>query len=180
MRVGVDTVSSGLDTNQSDRRVLDEVVEGSNSVGSTTDTSNNRVGQLARLLSELRLDLSADDPLEVSHDGGERVWANSGSDQVMRRVQSRNPFSHRLVDGILERLRSSRDRDNLSSVGYSGARCATHRSAKHSDSKDVKLLSSDVLGSHIDNTLHAELSADSSGGDTVLTGSRLGNDSLLS
>lgn len=55
----------------------------------------------------------------------------------------------------------------------------TYISTKHLDSKNVELLSSDVLGSHVDITSHSELGTDGSGGDTVLSGTGLSNNSLF-
>ena len=106
MSLGVNTVSTRLDTDQPDRRVLDEVVECSDGVTASTDTSDDRIRELARFLSKLRLDLPSNDPLEVSNDRGERMRSNSGTDQVVSAVESSDPFSHSLVDSVLQGLGS--------------------------------------------------------------------------
>lgn len=113
VRVGINTVSTSLDTDQSHAWVLDEIVERSDSVTSTSNTGDNRIGQFAGPFGELRLDLAADDSLEVSDNGGEGVRANGGSDEVVRGVETSDPFSHSLVDSVLQRLRSRSNWDDL-------------------------------------------------------------------
>lgn len=58
-------------------------------------------------------------------------------------------------------------------------RRVTHGTAQHSDPEHVQLLSPDILGTHEDDTLHAELGADGRSGNSMLPCTRLGNDSLL-
>lgn len=116
MRIGVNTVSTCLDTNQSNARVLDKVVERSNGVTSTSNTGHNGVGQFTGLLSELRLDFTSDNSLEISDNGGEWVRADSRSDQVVGGIQTSDPFSHCFVDGVFECLRSGSDWHDLASA----------------------------------------------------------------
>jgi hypothetical protein len=55
----------------------------------------------------------------------------------------------------------------------------TYISTKHSDSEDVQFLSPDIFCSHVDITLKTEFGTDSSGSDTMLSGTSLGNDPLF-
>ena len=116
MRVGINTVTSRLDTNQSDTWVLDKVVECSNGITATSDTGDDGVGKFASPLSELRLDFTTNDSLEISNNGGEGVGTDGRSDQVVSSVKTSNPFSHGLVDGVFKCLRSGCDRDDLTLV----------------------------------------------------------------
>jgi hypothetical protein len=54
-----------------------------------------------------------------------------------------------------------------------------HISTEHLDSEDVELLSSDILGTHVDITLQTEFGTDGSGSDTVLSSTSLGDDPLF-
>lgn len=56
---------------------------------------------------------------------------------------------------------------------------AAYLGTEHLDSENVESLSPDVLGSHVNLALHAKLGARRRGGDSVLTGSSLGDDGVL-
>lgn len=113
MELGINTVPARLDTYQPHTLVLDEVIECSNGITATTDTCDDGIGQLALLFRELRLDFAPDDALEITDNGREGVRANSGSNEVVRVIESRHPLAHRLVDGVLERLRARRHGNDL-------------------------------------------------------------------
>ncbi|KAI3484929.1 hypothetical protein L1887_51984 [Cichorium endivia] len=87
MTLRVNTITSGLDANQTHVLVLDKRMEDANRVGSTTNAGNDSVRKLALLLVQLLLDLLADDRLEVAHDRGERMRTNGRTDNVVRVVQ---------------------------------------------------------------------------------------------
>lgn len=186
VQLGVDTVTARLDTNEPDALVPDEIVERSNSITSTSDTRHHGVGQLALLFRQLRLDLSSNDSLEIADNGRERVRANCRSDQVMRVVEPRHPLAHRLIDGVLERLRARRHGNDLDEITSGQVQTqsrapgvGTYITTQHPDTEHVELLPSHVLGAHVNVALHAKLGTDSSSGHTVLSGTRLGNDALL-
>jgi hypothetical protein len=155
-----------------------------NSVRTTTNASNDRIRKLPNRLLHLRLDLGTDDRLEVANDGRERRGTDGGTDEVVRRGEVGDPVAHRLVcskerrvstvneeeekkrtDRILQSPRSARDSDNLR--------------AQHPHPEHVQALPPHVLLTHVDDALEAELGADGSSRDTVLSGSSLGDDALL-
>jgi hypothetical protein len=107
------TISTGFDTDQTNVLLLDKVVERSDGVTSTSDTGDDSIRKLADPLGHLLLDLPSDNSLEITDDGGERVRADGGSDTVVGRLQVGHPFTHGLVDGVLERLRARSDGDDL-------------------------------------------------------------------
>jgi hypothetical protein len=180
------TISTGLDTDQPNILLLDKVVERSDGVTSTSDTGDDGVRKLADLLGHLLLDLPSDDSLEITDDGGERVRTDGGSDTVVGRLQVGHPFTHGLVDGVLERLRAGSDGDDLDQranmvcqfcIRESTRTMPTpHLSSQHPDPEHVQRLPPDILCTHVDNTLHPEPSTGGSGGDTVLSSTRLGDD----
>lgn len=175
------TMSSRLNTNQSDSLIPNEVIECPDGITATSNTCHDSIRQLAPLLRQLRLDLPPDDALEVSHDSWEGVRANGRPDQVMCIFQSCHPLPHRLVDCILEGLCAGCDRDDLLFSGYTGSVSSeTHISAQHLDTENVQLLSSDILGPHVDVACHAELGTNRSRSNTVLASTRLGDDTSLS
>lgn len=158
-------MATGFNTDQSHAGILDKVVKSTDGVGATTDTGNDSIRQLAHLFVHLRLDLSTNNPLEVTDNGGEGVGTDGGANEVMRSVQSSDPISQSLVDSVLQGLGTRRDGDNTAT--------------KHLDPENVQLLPPHILCTHENITLHAKLGADGGGSDTVLTGTRLGDNSSL-
>merc|ERR1712176_898200 len=71
MTLRINTISTSLDTNQTNVLILNERMENADGVGSTTNARDDSVGKLALLLVQLLLHLLADDRLEVAHDRGE-------------------------------------------------------------------------------------------------------------
>ena len=61
----------------------------------------------------LRAGLFADNGLEVSHDSGERVRADGGSDQVMGVHDVGDPVSHGFVDRVFQRAAAGFNRNHL-------------------------------------------------------------------
>mmetsp|Transcript_35969 Transcript_35969/g.94334 ORF Transcript_35969/g.94334 Transcript_35969/m.94334 type:complete len:294 (+) Transcript_35969:675-1556(+) len=87
------------------------------------------------------------------------------SDNVVCRVDVGDPVPHRLVDGVLQRLRSCVHGDALG--------------AQHLHPKDVEGLSPHVLGPHVHDALEPKQCARSGGGDAVLPGPGFSNDPFL-
>lgn len=77
MKLGINTVTTRLDTDKSDTFIPDEIVESSDSVTSTSDTCNDGIWQFTLFLDKLGFDLSTDDSLEITDDGRERVGTDS-------------------------------------------------------------------------------------------------------
>ena len=96
---------------------------------------------------------------------GIRVRADAGADQVVRRLDVRDPVADRLARRLLERLRAELDR--------------AHLGAEQAHPLDVRPLAAHVLGAHVDDALEAEARADGRRRDAVLAGARLGDDPVL-
>lgn len=161
----VDTVTTGLNTEHLDAGVVGEGVEHADGIGTTANAGDDGVGELAALLQHLLLGLVADDGLEGAHNGGEGVRTNGGADDVVGVGKVDDPVAESLVDGVAEGAAAGLDGDDLG--------------AEKLHAEDVESLATDILGTHEDGAFHAELGADGSGGNTVLTGTGLGDNLLL-
>ncbi len=107
------TITTRLNTDQPDALVLDEIVEGTDGVASTSDASHDGIRKFSNLLRELLLDLAANNSLEVADDGRERVGSDSRADAVVSGRKIGDPVTHGLVNGVLESLRSGIDGNDL-------------------------------------------------------------------
>ena len=123
------------------------------------------VGQPALGGEDLLARLVADHALEVAHELGVRRRADARADQVVRRLDVRDPVADRLARRLLQRLRAELDR--------------AHLGAEQVHPLDVRGLAAHVLGAHVDDAVEAEARADRGGGDAVLAGAGLGDDPLL-
>lgn len=161
----VNTVTTGLNTKELDAGVVGEGVEHADGIATTTNAGDDGIGELAALLQHLLLGLVTDDGLEGADNGGEGVRADSGADDVVGIGEVDDPVTESLVDGVAEGAAAGLDGDDLG--------------AEKLHAEDVESLATNVLGTHEDGALHTELGADGSGGDTVLTGTGLGDNLLL-
>lgn len=91
--------------------------------------------------------------------------ANGGADDVVSIGKVDDPVAESLVDGIAEGAAAGLDGNDLG--------------AEKLHAEDVESLATDILGTHEDGALQVELGADGSGGDTVLTGTGLGDNLRL-
>ena len=126
------------------------------------DAGHGEIREPALDREQLRCRLVADPALEVADDRRVRVRAHRRPEDVVRRLDVRDPVAHRLVDGVLERGRPRRHGPDL---GAEGAH------AQH-----VRTLALDVLGAHVDHARQVEQRAGGRGRDAVLAGAGLGDD----
>ena len=159
---GLDPVAGRLDDREADRRLADEPREQADRVRAAADAGEGEVGQPALDASELGRGLVADPALEVAHDRGVRVRAHRRAEDVVGRLDVRDPVAHRLVDRVLERRRAGRDRADLG--------------AQRAHPEHVGPLPLDVLGAHVDDARQVEQRAGRGGRDAVLAGAGLGDD----
>ena len=87
--------------------------------------------------------------------------AGTGADQVVRRLDVRDPVADRLAHRLLEGSRAELDRTKLG--------------AEQPHPLDVGTLPADILRTHVDDAGQPEAGADGRGGDAVLPGSGLGD-----
>jgi hypothetical protein len=129
------------------------------------DARDQHVRQAALHLEDLAARLQADHALEVPHDRGVGMRPHGGADAVVRGVHVRHPVAHRLVDGVLQRARST-------------AHGPDPRSQKFHP-KHVQRLALDVLLAHVDLALEVEQGARRGRGHAVLPGAGLGDHAPL-
>src|SRR5205807_2829872 len=106
-------------------------------------------------LEELRTRLPSDHRLQLTHELRVRSGADARADQVVRRVDIRDPVPDRLARRLLERTRAELDR--------------AHLGAEELHAFDVGPLAPHVLLAHVDDALEAEACADGRRCDAVLT-----------
>ena len=92
---------------------------------------------------------------------GIRVRPHRRAEDVVGRLDVRDPVAHRLVDRVLERRRARRDRADLG--------------AERAHPQDVRALALDVLGAHVDDARQVEQRAGRRGRHAVLAGAGLGD-----
>ena len=91
--------------------------------------------------------------------------ADAGADEVVGRLDVRDPVADRLARRLLQRARAELDR--------------AHLGAEQPHALDVRSLAPHVLGAHVDDALEPEAGADRRRGDAVLARARLGDDPSL-
>ncbi len=122
-------------------------------------------GKPALRVQDLLARLPSDHGLELAHDLRVGVRADARADQVVGRLDVRDPVADRLARGLLERPGAELDR--------------AHLGAEQVHALDVRALPLHVLGAHVDDAVEPEARADGRGGDPVLARARLGDDPLL-
>jgi hypothetical protein len=154
-----------LDTHEPDTCVVDESGEEPDRVRAAADTRDDRVRQPVICLEHLCACLVADHCLQLSHYARVRRRADARADEVVRRLDVRDPVTNRLARRLLQRLRAELDGTDLR--------------AEEPHAFDVRMLAPDVLGAHVDDALEAEASAHRRRRDPVLAGAGLGDDAPL-
>ena len=158
----IEALAGGLDADQRDPLVVDEVGENADRVRSAADAGDDRVGQAAFDGEDLLARFLADDPLEFAHHQRKGVRPGDGAEQVMRVGEARRPVAQRLVDGVLERLRPP------AVTGITSAPISSIR-------KTLSACRSTSCGAHVDPGLEPEQGAGERGRDAVLAGAGLGD-----
>ena len=159
---GGNALAARLDTVHGDFLERQKRMEHADSVGTTTDASNQRVRQAADLGTGLVNQLAADDGVEVAHQHRIRVWAGDGADHVEGVVNIGHPVAQRLVERVLERAGATGHRHDLGTQQLHAV--------------DVGRLAFDVVHAHVDHALQAKTGGDGGRGDPVLASAGLGDD----
>ena len=157
--------AGGLDADQAHGLVGDEVVEHADRVRAAADAGDDGFGQPAFGGEDLLARLAADHALQLAHDLRVRRGPDARADQVVRRLDVRDPVADRLARRLLQRLRAELDR--------------AHLGAEQLHPLDVRRLPAHVLAAHVDDAFEAEARAHGRRGDAVLAGARLGDDPPL-
>ena len=165
MAGGVQALTGRLNPDELDPGVIDELGEHADRVGAAAHAGDDRVRQPPRQAQDLGAGLPGDDPVVLAHDRGEGVRPGRRAQQVVGVGEGGRPVAQRLVDGVLERARTTVHRD--------------HRGAHELHALDIGRLTHDVGGPHVDGAVQAQQGADHGGGRPVLAGAGLGDDAPL-
>ena len=158
-------VAARLGAHEANAGVVQEGVEEADRVRAAADARDQRVGQPALALQDLLAGLAADHRLQVAYQHRIRVRAGRRADQVVGRLDVRDPVADGLVHGVLEGRRAGRDGDHLG--------------AQHVHPNDVGVLAADVLLAHVDEAFEPEAGAHGGRRHAVLAGAGLGDDPPL-
>ena len=146
-------------------RVVEEAREHPDRVRAAADAGDHGVRQPALGLEHLSAGLTADHGLQLANDRRVGRRADAGTDQIVGRLDVRDPVADRFARRLLERLRAELDRPHLR--------------AEETHPLDVRRLPAHVLGAHVDDALEPEPRAHGRGRDAVLARARLGDDPVL-
>ncbi len=125
----------------------------------------DRFRQAAFRAEMLLARLAADHGLQFCDELRIRRGTDAGTDQIVRRLDVRDPVADRFARRLLQRLRAEVDSHDLG--------------AEQVHPLDVGALAAHVLLTHVHDALEPEARADGRGGDAVLAGARLGDDPVL-
>ncbi len=140
-------------------------MEDADRVRAAADARDDRLGKPTFDGEELLARLAADDGLQLGDDLRIRRRADARADEVVRRLDVRDPVADRLARRFLQRLRAEVDR--------------AHLGAHEVHALDVGLLAAHVLLAHVHDALEAEARAHGRGRDAVLARAGLGDDAVL-
>ena len=99
-----------LDADEPHVGVVEEAGEDADRVRAAADAGDDRVGQPALGREDLLARLVADHPLQLADELGIRRRADARADQVVGRLDVRDPVADRLARRLLQRLRAELDR----------------------------------------------------------------------
>src|SRR5439155_18128255 len=103
----------GLDPYEPNVRVVDEAGEHPDRIRAAADTGHDGVGQPPLRLQDLGTRLAPDHRLQLPHDRRVRMRSDAGADQVVRRLDVRDPVANRLADRLFQRPRAEFDAPDL-------------------------------------------------------------------
>ena len=162
---GVDPVAGRFDAVELDAFVVQERVEHPDRVRAAADACEDRIRQPADLVEQLRARLFPDDLLEIADHRRERMRSRGRAEDVVGRLDARDPVAICVVDRVLECPGTRRDGDHLG--------------AEQTHAGDVERLALSVDLAHVDHALEAEQRGRGGGGHAVLACPGLGDHARL-
>mmetsp|Transcript_35971 Transcript_35971/g.69870 ORF Transcript_35971/g.69870 Transcript_35971/m.69870 type:complete len:355 (+) Transcript_35971:226-1290(+) len=165
VRIRVHAITTRFNANQTHTLIIREWMEHANGIRSAANARNDSIRKLTGLLKHLSPRFSADDGLEVSHDGREGVRADRGTNEVVRSADVGDPVSHSFVDCVLQ------------STG-TGVH-SNHLGSQHLHTEHIQSLSLDVSSTHVHDALQLQLRTGGRCCYSVLPRTRLSDDAFL-
>jgi hypothetical protein len=105
--------TGGFHADESHRVVVDEPGEEPDGVRAPADARDDGVREPVVRLEHLLARLAADHCLQLSHDARVRRRPDTRADEVVRRLDVRDPVANRLARRLLQRLRAELDGPHL-------------------------------------------------------------------
>src|SRR5918994_6347811 len=146
-------------------RVVDEAGEETDCVRASSDACDDSVRQAALGVEDLGPSFAADDGLQPAHDFGIGMGAGARADEVVGRLDVRDPIADRLRQRLLESPRPEFNRADFR--------------PQELHPLHVRLLAAHVFRAHVHEAVETEARADGRRRDTVLPCSGLGHDARL-
>ena len=94
--------AAGFHADQFNFLVLDKFVEDADGIRAAADAGDDRGGQLAFGLENLRAGFAPDHFVKVAHHGGIGMRAEHAAQQVVRGTDVGHPVAHGFVDGVFQ------------------------------------------------------------------------------
>src|SRR5687767_10466748 len=94
---------AGLDPDHLYPPLIQKIMEQSDRIGASTDTSHEHIGKPTLGFHYLQASFTADDALKIAHHQRIRMWSQRRSKQVMRCRDIRHPVAESFVDRVLKR-----------------------------------------------------------------------------
>ena len=158
-------MSRCLDTPQAHLGIIQKPGKDAHRIAAPADASNDVAGQASVAFQDLRAGFDADHLLKFADHVRIRMRADHASDAVKRVVDAGRPLAKGLVRGVLERLRSARDRPDAR--------------AEQLHDVNVERLTLDVVRPHEHLDRNSEPRADRRRRHAVLACARLRDDAAL-
>src|SRR6266542_5337495 len=134
--------TSRLHPDKRDAVVVEEAVEDADRVGAAADTGDDGVWQPSLARQHLLASFASDDRLQFAHDLRVPRGADARANEVVRRLDIRDPVAYCFARRLLQRPRSEIDPPHLRSE-------QTH-------SLDVRALAPHVFLTHVDDAVETE------------------------
>lgn len=163
---GLDTKSGCLHADQFHFRIVDEVREHTDGVGTAADAGHNDIRKLSFLLQELAASLTADNTLEFLYHLRVGMRAYGRTDDIEGILSALRPGADGFVGCILQ---------GVVAGGY-----ADHFRSQKLHAEYIQRLALDILRSHVYGAFHVEKGCAGCSCHAVLTGSGLRNDTGFS
>src|SRR5437762_2936054 len=156
---------TGLDPDQLDTFVLEELVKDTDGIGSAAYAGDDRGWKLPFSLQNLRPGFAANHRMKIADHGGIRMSAQHTAQQVMSVADIGDPVAHCLVDGVLQSTGTGVD--------------AAHLCSEEPHAEDIQLLAAHIFQAHIDHAFESKERADGGAGYAMLACAGLRNNALL-
>ncbi|MHC2523324.1 hypothetical protein ACVIEM_000409 [Rhizobium leguminosarum] len=165
MFVALQTLAAGFDADDLHRGIIQERMENADGVRAAADGSDDEIRQAAFGCQHLLFRFDTDHRLEIADHLRIGMRTGCRSDQVIGILDIGDPVAKRLVHGVLQRAAACRDRFDLR--------------AEQLHAENVRRLTLDIGGAHIDDAGKAKAGGNGCGGDAVLAGTGFGDDAGL-